>query len=191
MSAAARRRGSEASVGDAARKVLRRIDKGGHMERTRAVSAWREAAGEEVALHAVGYAMRGAELIVYTDSPVWAAELSALSEHYRSEINRLVGRELVGTIRFTVSKQASEHRERQEDRDRIEEERTAARVDPVPATAQESAQIEAMAASIHDEALREAAVRAALRALEWQKGLKARRRPQAVTDGSQDGISGG
>jgi hypothetical protein len=177
MSAASRRRGSQVSAGEAAHKMLRRIDKGGNMERTRAVSAWQNAAGEEVARHAMGFAMRGDELIVFTDSAVWASELSALSEHYRAAVNALVGRELVRTMRFTVSKHMSDSRRMQEGGDSPDRTAEGRRIDPVHATAQEAAQIEAMAECIHGEELRAATVRAALRALEWRKGLEKHQKP--------------
>jgi hypothetical protein len=140
------------------------------MERARAVAAWRDVAGDEVAAHAMGFAMRGAELLVYVDSPVWATELTALSERYRSDINTAVGKELVGSMRFTVSKKVSEEHAREEERQQIIDSARVYRVEPVLATAQERAQIEAMAAGIHDETLREAAVSAAICGLEWRKG---------------------
>jgi hypothetical protein len=167
-----------ATVGDAARGVLKRLDRGGNMERARAVAAWREVAGEEVASHAMGFAMRGSELLVYVDSPVWATELAALSERYRSEINEAVGKELVGSMRFAVSKKVSEELAWEDAQRRTAEAMRVERVDPVPATRQERAQIEAMAAGIHDETLREAAVRAAICGLEWRKGLKADKSPE-------------
>jgi len=157
-------------VGDAIRGAIGRIDRGGNLERARAVGAWRAAAGEEVAAHAVGFAMRDDELLVYVDSAVWASELTALSEHYRIEVNRLVGRELVGSIRFTVSKNVAQEQERQSGTGGAEDGMQQDAVVPVPATPQELAQIEAMAGGIHNEALREAAVRAAIRGLEWRKG---------------------
>ena len=45
--------------------------------------------------------------------------------------------------------------------------------------------IEPVAAVIHDPALREAAIRAAVRALEWRKGLKARKTPENAAGGPQ------
>jgi hypothetical protein len=162
-----------ARVGDAARGVLGRLDRGGNLERARAVAAWREVAGDEVASHAMGFAMRGSELLVYVDSPVWATELAALSERYRSDINTALGKELVGSMRFSVSKKVSEEHAWEEDRRRAAEASQVQRVTPIPATAQERAQIEAMAAAIHDETVREAAVSAAICGLEWRKGQSA------------------
>lgn len=160
-------------VGEAARRVLKRLDRGGNMERARAVAAWREVAGEEVAAHAMGFAMRGSELLVYVDSPVWATELAALSERYRSEINAAVGKELVGSMRFAVSKKVSEEHAWGEAQRQAAESAQVKRVRPVRATPEERAQIEAMAAAIRDQTLREVAVRAAICGLEWRKGQAA------------------
>jgi hypothetical protein len=169
---------SGSGVGDAARSVLHRLDRGGNMDKARAVAVWREVAGAEVASHAMGFAMRGSELLVYVDSPVWATELSALSERYRSEINTAMGKELVGSMRFTLSKKVSEERVWDEAERRSADAAEPRRVTPVPATDQERSQIEAMAASVHDETLREAAVRAAICGLEWRKGRKADKSPE-------------
>jgi hypothetical protein len=160
-------------VGDTARGVLGRLDRGGNIERARAVAAWREIAGDEVAAHAMGFAMRGSELLVYVDSPVWATELAALSERYRSDINTALGKELVGSMRFSVSKKVSEEHAWEEERLRAVESSQVKMVEPVVATAQERAQIEAMAAAIHNETVREAAVSAAICGLEWRKGQSA------------------
>lgn len=165
--------GGLAGVGSAARSLLGRLDSAGNMERARAVAAWRDVAGPEVAAHARGFAMREGELLVYVDSPVWATELAALSEWYRTAVNTAIGKDLVGSVRFRVSKRVRE----MDELDREDEARAAAghpeRVAPVPATEQERAQITAMAAGIHNEALREAAVRAAICGLELAKGRAA------------------
>ncbi len=180
------KRTGESLVGDSARGLLGRLDRGGNLDRAIAVTAWREAAGEEVASHARGFAMRGGELLVIVDSSVWAGELSALSEDYRTAVNRIVGRELVRSMRFSVSKRVSEENAWDSDQTRREDARRVDRIEPVPATKQEAAQVRAMAAPIHDVELREAAVGAALRALEWRKGRKARKSPQAAAGRLED-----
>jgi hypothetical protein len=169
---------SGSEVGDAARSALSRLDRGGNMDKARAVAVWREVAGAEVAAHAMGFALRGSELLVYVDSPVWATELSALSERYRSEINATLGKELVGSMRFTLSKKVSEERVWDDAERRSVDDAESRRVTPVPVTDQERSQIEAMAAGIHDETLRQAAIRAAISGLEWRKGRSADNSPQ-------------
>ncbi|MDO8915495.1 MAG: DUF721 domain-containing protein [Coriobacteriia bacterium] len=190
MSRRADRESQDTTVGDAAYGVLQRLDRGGNIERAKAVAAWREIAGDDVSAHAMGYAMREGELVVYVDSPAWATELAALSEQYRSGINTALGKELVSTMRFAVSKKVSEERAWEDARAREEAETRHELVTPVPASSQERSQIEAMAAQIHDGALREAAVRAAVRGLEWRKGMEARKTPQRATGALQDPDSG-
>jgi hypothetical protein len=178
MAGPGKRRGGEARAGDAARSLLTRLDRGGNLERAKAVALWREVAGDDVSSHAMGFAMREGELVVYVDSPVWATELTALSERYRLAINTAVGQELVRSMRFSISKKVAEERVWNDAQEREEAERRPDMVEPVPASEQELSQIEAMAASIHAAPLRQAAVRAAVRGLEWRKGLKARKTPQ-------------
>ena len=173
------------TAGDAARRILGRLDKGGHMERARAVSAWREVAGAEVAGHAMGAAMRGDELIVYVDSPVWASELSALSEHYREAMNGLLGQEMVRTLRFTVSRKVSEERAWEAARAAEFEAARPERAEPVSLDPGEREDIERMAEAIHDERLREAAIRAATADLEWRKGVEARKSPHSASGGAR------
>jgi hypothetical protein len=129
-------------------------------------------------------------LVVYVDTPAWATELAALSEHYRQGVNQALGKELVSTMRFAVSKKVSEERVWEEARAREEAESQHEMITPVPASPQELSQIDAMAAQIHDGPLREAAVRAAVRGLEWRKGIAARKAPQRATGGSQDPETG-
>jgi hypothetical protein len=81
-------------------------------------------------------------------------------------------------MRFTVSKKVSEEHAQEDARRRVIESSQVKLVDPVPATAQERAQIEAMAAGIHDQTLREAAVSAAICGLEWRKGQAAVKSPE-------------
>jgi hypothetical protein len=190
MSRRADRESRDTSVGDAAHEVLQRLDRGGNIERAKAVAAWRQIAGDEVSAHAMGYAMREGELVVYVDSPAWATELAALSEQYRTGVNSVLGKELVSTMRFAVSKKVSEERVWEDARAREEAESQRELVAPVPASPQELSQIEAMAAQIHDAALREAAVRAAVRGLEWRKGMAARKTPQRAAGGPEDPDSG-
>jgi hypothetical protein len=177
-------------VGEAALSVLKGLDRGGNIERARAVAAWKAIAGDEVTTHAMGFAMRGGELVVYVDSPAWATELAALSERYRTGINHELGKESVSTMRFAVSKKVSEERAWEEAQAREDAEARPERITPVPASPQERSQIDAMAAAIHDDALREAAVRAAVRGLEWRKGMAAPKTPQRATGALQDPDSG-
>jgi hypothetical protein len=130
-------------------------------------------AGEEVAAHARGFALRDRELLVFVDSSVWANELSVLSEHYRTAINDRLGKEAVGSVRFAVSKQVAEVLESEAEDDSHASAGERARIEPLPATQNEIEQLRQMAASVSDPALREAVVAAARAHLEWRKGIEA------------------
>lgn len=166
-----------------ARSLLSRLDRTGEgFERAKAISAWRDAAGAEVATHARGFALREGELLVFVDSSVWANELSALSEHYRAAVNERIGKETVRAVRFAVSKMVAEERWWEAAESRAAEERHAERVQPVTATETERDQIRMMASSIHDEKVREAVIAAAIRDLEWRKGIDARNAAQGAAE---------
>lgn len=165
-----------------ARSLLSRLDRTGEgFERAKAVSAWTDAAGAEVATHARGFALREGELLVFVDSSVWANELSALSEHYRAAVNERIGKETVRSVRFSVSKMVVEERWWEAAESRAEGERDAERVPPVEANTTERDQIRMMASAIHDEKVREAVIAAAIRDLEWRKGIEARNAAQGAT----------
>ena len=177
-------------VADAARGLLGHLDNGGNLERARAVAAWQDVAGPEVARHALGHAMRDGELLVYADSPVWASELTALSEQYRTAINAALGKEMVGSIRFTVSRRVGRLREdRESDSGAIPGAATRT-VEPALLTSDELQSLSSMAEAIHDDRLRVAALRAATRDLQWKKGLQRRKSPQAAPGGPLDPESG-
>lgn len=160
-------------AGDAAARLLGKLDRSGEgLRRARVVATWREVAGPEVASHARGFALRGTELLVYVDSNVWANELAILSEEYRTALNERLGKEAVGSIRFAVSKKVADRRAEEEAdaaADRSREHRTR----PVPVTETEAAQIRHMAAAVKNQEVREAVVAAAIRNLEWRKGIEA------------------
>jgi hypothetical protein len=140
----------------------------------RAVSAWRAVAGDEVAAHARGFALRGQELLVFVDSAVWANELSVLSEHYRVAVNERLGKELVGSMRFAVSKKVGEARSEEAEDDSRASASGRLKVEPVRATETEIEQVRQMAAGVGDPELREAVIAAAVAHLEWRKGIQAR-----------------
>jgi predicted nucleic acid-binding Zn ribbon protein len=159
------KRGRPVSVGSAAKNLMGRLDTNGGLERARAVAVWCEVAGPEVSSHAKGFAMRDAELVVYVDSPAWATELTAMSEHYRAALNTALGKEMVGSIRFTVSRAP---RGAESDAPT----RRAPQVTPATLSDDERAGIAEMAETIHSEAVRHAVIRAVEASLGWRKGLE-------------------
>ena len=148
------------------------------MQQARAIAAWREAAGPEVSAHARGFVLRDGELLVFVDVSVWANELSVLAEHYRGAVNERLGKEAVSSIRFAVSRKASEERAWETVDAAAGAEAGARKAPPVPATETEVAQITHMASAVKNDKVREAIVAAAIRNLEWRKGLDALRASQ-------------
>jgi hypothetical protein len=180
------KRGKSVSLGLTARSLIQRLDTKGGLERARAVAVWCEVAGPEVASHAKGFAMRDAELVVYVDSPAWATELTAMSEHYRAALNAALGKEMVGSIRFTVSRVP-------QGMETGSPTRAAPMVSPVEPSEEERAQIAEMARTIHSEPLRQAVVKAMEASLGWRKGLaeeSGRSERNGAGDGPGDGRAG-
>jgi len=135
--------------------------------------AWSAVAGPSVLEHTTGAHLRASELIVYVDSPLWATELSALAEHYRQAVNTELGEDLVTGVRFSVSKKVEESARLVRVEAEDTSEKVSAQVPSIPLSAQERAQVEASAAVIEDEQLREAVIRATVADLEWKKGIQA------------------
>lgn len=176
-----RRRGT--GLGDEVSRVVGRLDKSGRgLLQVRVAEAWESVAGPSAGSHTTGAYIRGKELVVQVDSPVWATELSALADLYRQEINKHLGKEVVESIRFSVSRKAAEPRER---RDSAESDEPDAvdKVESVPLTEAERSQVEASAAAIKDEELRETVLRATIADLEWKKGLAAAKCRQERREG--------
>ncbi len=180
-----RRANKELGVGVLAGTILDRMDKGGGgRQRGRAVAAWCEVAGREASSHARGFALRDGELLVFVDSSVWATELSMMSEHYRAAINTVLGKETVSSMRFAVSRKAVP--ETDAEVGTFAAGGAATPCAPVPATANEIAQIRQMAKVVQDEGLREAAVAAAIAHLEWRKGIEARNEAETAVQRARD-----
>ena len=171
-----RRNGRQTRLGDSLQSVVGRL---GRKNAAGAISAkvgaaWLAIVGASVQSHTTGAYMKGDILIVYVDSPAWATELSAMSERYRDAINEEIGQELVGSIRFSVSRKVAEqHRIAGESRetDAFYDEDD---VPSVPLTPAELAQIVASVSAIEDEELRETVLRATVKDIEWKKGIAAR-----------------
>jgi hypothetical protein len=166
-------RGRQTQLGVSLHAVLGRLDRknAGGAASARVGSAWVAIVGPAVQSHTTGAYMRNGTLIVYVDSPVWATELSAMSERYRGAINEEIGQELVRAIRFTVSKKVSEqHRivgEEKESDDFYGQDK----VPSIALTPTELQQVTASVAEISDLELREAVLRATVKDLEWKKGI--------------------
>ncbi len=179
-----RRRGSQTSIGPALSKLLGRLDRkaGGRFAQVEAAEVWREIAGPSAVSHTTGFFIRDGEAVVYVDSGVWATELSALSNHYREAINARTGQETVKTMRFIVSRKvAAEHRFTALEKE-ADEALDRDKVESIPLTASEMAHVQASVATIEDEELREAALRATVADLEWKKGIAERNSREAARE---------
>jgi hypothetical protein len=172
---ARRRTGEFRALAD---RWMKRVDPHGRRRDAAAAMAWAGVVGDEIARHTLGMAVRDGELAVCVDSPTWANELSLMAEELRVRLNATLGKDPVRSIRFTVSKKVREETRWSEGRLREQEMHEPDDVPVVPLTDDERLQVEYVAAAIHDQALREAAIRAMTSSLEWKKGIKAR-------DGSQ------
>lgn len=172
------RRGRQSQLSDSLERLVGRLDRRGGKGYTQArvAQAWKAIAGASVLAHTAGVHLRGDELVVMVDSPLWATELSALSEAYRTAMNRELDKERVRSIRFTVSMQF-------ETTWKMENEPVASTpstpdVEAIPLTPEELAQVELSVSEIEDEELRSAVLRATVADLQWKKGLRARKSPE-------------
>lgn len=163
------------NVGD---DILKKVDPHGHRFKSRAVAVWPEVAGDEIVKHTKGVALRDGELIVYVDSPVWANELTMLTERFKSDINAKLGEELVKSLRFNVSRKVTESQvikqQEAEEADFYKPDTTRA----IPLSEEERQQAAYIADAVPDSELREKALRVMIKDLEWKKGLKKSNAPQ-------------
>lgn len=163
------RRGKTVGLGGALRDTVRRLGGNDRVHEADVARTWTHVVGGETARHTHILGVRKGELLVGVDSPVWATELSAMSERLRKALNLEIGQETVGSIRFSVSRSVSQEREREDTEDRAAH-GWATKVQPVPLSPEERARLEATFSDVADEHLREVAVRAAVKDLEWKKG---------------------
>lgn len=165
--------GKNTDLGSALGRVIDKLDRksGGAYTSARVSILWVEAAGPMVAKHTTGAHLRDGVLVVYVDASAWATELAAMAENYRNVINSGLGKETVKEIRFTVSRKVSEEQHFTRMETELDEFYREDRVDSVSLTETERAQVEASASVIPDEVLREAAIRATVKDLEWKKGI--------------------
>jgi len=181
-----KRKGSHAKLSSGLDKLASKLNRNnqGALDQARVAVAWEQIAGPTVLSHTTGAHIRRGELVIYVDSPLWATELSALSEKYREAIEEKTGKGLVRSVRFSVSRKVEMNRELM----RVEEETSnhymRDNVDSVPLTEAERRQVESSAAEIPDEELREAVLRATVADLEWKKGIRATKGREGAREGS-------
>jgi len=179
-----RRSGRQTNLSTALSGIIARLDRksGGAYSLTRVTAVWEEIAGAVVSGHTTGSHMRQGTLVIYVDSPIWATELTAMSEQYRSAINDRLGQELVRAMRFDVSKRVLEAKAEERQAEELDGFYDADVVDSVALTDMERAQVESSVSVIKDPELREAVLRATVRDMEWKKGLAARNAREAASE---------
>ncbi|HET6350637.1 MAG TPA: DUF721 domain-containing protein [Coriobacteriia bacterium] len=181
-----KRKGSHAKLSAGLDKLATKLNKKneGALDQARVALAWEKIAGPTVLSHTTGAHVRRGELVIYVDSPLWATELSALSEKYREAVEEEIGKGAVRSVRFAVSRKVEMHRELM----RVEEQTTSHymrdNVDSIPLTEEERSQVDASAAEIPDAELREAVIRATVADLEWKKGIRAAKGREGAREGS-------
>lgn len=166
------------------RRYVARIDKGNKLAEAVVAEHWTSVAGPHIAEHTDVRGLRSGELLVAVDSPSWATELSAMAEELRRRVNQEIGKDLVTAIRFTVSQRVEHRAEESRARKASGRRYGGLRVEPKPLSEAERAAVERSVESIRDPGLREAALSATLRDLEWKKGLEDMNAPQGEADGS-------
>lgn len=142
----------------------------------RASLVWAETVGAGVARHTHVVGVRDGELLVNVDSPAWATELSAMSEHLLENMRKELGQGTVRNIRFTVSQEVEKQRTQEENTKSAARRYGGSRVTPKALGDEQAEELEGLFEEVKDPRLREAAIRAMKRDLEWKKGVEASER---------------
>ena len=162
--------------GEEASRVLKRADPKGRRHGARAVNAWREVVGPEIAKRTRGFALRDdRELVVFVDTAAWATQLSLMSEDLLERLNSHLGHNEVTHIRFTVSRSVDSEATWRTIEDDVDAFYQAEDTEPLPLSATELRQAEHVAQAIKDPSLRALALRVMVKDLELKKGRDARR----------------
>lgn len=160
------------SFNDVAGKVLRRADKNGKRKGAMAVNAWEAVAGDAIAAHTKGFALRDdGELVIFVDSAAWANQLSLMASELMEGLNKHLGEVSVRSLRFTVSKKVKEGLGAAPQAGIVERD-GGEWPEPAALNDIEVAQASRVASVIKNDALREAALRAMTKDLELKKGLR-------------------
>ena len=161
------------AFGDAAERVLGRMDTSGKRYGARVVGVWSEVVGPGIARHTQGFAFReGKELVVFVDTPAWANELSLMSGDLMRRINERIGDESVSSLRFTVSKRVATERAWKATIDESEAAYEPDTVEPEALSDVERDQAAHVAAVIDDPDLREIVLRVMMKDLALKKGAR-------------------
>jgi len=177
-------RGESTSLGIGLRKLMSKLDKGGKVSTAAVIEVWETLVGPEIAKHTWVEGLRNGELLVSVDSPTWANELQAMSGQLVRRLQDDLGQTPVKSMRFTVTKTVSNRREEGRKTQEADRRYGGERVEPEPLTPDELKAIERSVSLIESEHLREAALRATIRDLEWKKGQERVNAAQTPSGGS-------
>jgi hypothetical protein len=106
--------------------------------------AWRHAAGEGLCRSAVPQMLSHGTLTIAVADPIWQKQLRAMSRELLARLNSVLGRDLIRRLEFRIEPRAI-----QKARQTVEPATFAESVKPVPP------EVQAAAATIEDEALRQ------------------------------------
>lgn len=146
--------------------LQRRMDKKGMLLATTVARVWPDAVGKAIAAHTGRPTLEKGQLRVPVDNSAWAHELQSMAEPIRLEINTRIGKEAVREIRFYISKEEVAPRQNASSEGGGARAAVARRE---PLSEEERNIVERSVASIPDEDLREAVLRATIADLEAKK----------------------
>lgn len=164
-------------------------------EGARIKRAWNASVDERISRHVTAVFVvpntAASEVIVYVDTPAWAADLSMQSELLRLKLNMALvtdeslpahverKAEQVEKLSFKVSKEKYVSRERRLTTSQMlrEEDERYQSAQPVSLTEDELSGLQQAASLIENDNLRDIAYAAAKASMEWQKGVDKLNRP--------------
>jgi hypothetical protein len=175
-----RRKGQERPIGSALGDLVSAMpaDVRQRMVEAQAIDLWFEVVPEKIARHTRPLELRDGVLVIQVDSPVWATELTAMSERFRTMLVERLGKRRLKSVRFTVSRKVAAEREVKAQEETIDPLYLPEPFDPVPLTAEERRHLEVAAEAIEDDRLRQAFLKAAIADAELAKGRKQANGPQ-------------
>lgn len=165
--------GDQVPVKDLVDKTIDKLGKGNKKALRAAYvqTIWEQVAPEEVLEHTdnVFLFMKDGkrEMVIYVDSPIWAAELTACKDRFRMYVEQRMGEGPIDTLRFQASSMA--YKKKTFKKREAEDAKTRADVGEVPLTNDEKNKIDEQTDSIEDEDLRNALRQAWIKSKEWQK----------------------
>jgi len=176
------------SLGSGLGRLVNSLGGKEHADMAAVAAVWERSVGADVAKHTYVKGLRRGELIVSVDSNTWATQLQAMSGELRDRVNEEIGKELVRSLRFPVSRAVAEEREQARREEGAARRYGGTRVEPAPLDEGEMEQARLLVGDVEDPDLRAAALRALVAEKEWEKGARLtqeNRRPEGVSDGPE------